>query len=99
MVRAFLVSLPAAYALDAADRFPPELRGRFDVQPNRSVDVWVMADGLDWLRGDAALYIDPRHFEARDLPPGLRAAARVADRRLADPAEVELQDEFLEGGQ
>lgn len=97
LVRAFNVSLPARYALDAADRYPPELVGRFDLQLNRSVDVWVPAEGLEWLRGDAALYIDPAHFRAEDLPDGLRAAARVADRRLRDPAEAMVEEAFLNG--
>lgn len=92
----YCVSLPAKYGMDAADRFPPELPGRFDDAPlRRQVDVFVDAAGLEWLRGDAAMYVDPDHFHAADLPDGLRASARVAVARLADPVRCEVPKAWL----
>jgi len=96
-LRAFTVTLPAKYGMDAADRFPPELPARFDYSPvRRQVDVWVTAAGLEWLRGDADMYVDPDHFHASDLPPGLRASAKVAVARLAEPAECDVTEGFME---
>lgn len=91
----FIASLPARYGLDAADRFPYGRDGceaEFnDGERAGQIDVICNAAGLDWLRADAALYVDPNYFHAGDLPPGLRAAARVAEGRLADVAGVILE--------
>ena len=95
-VAAFVVSLPAKYGNDAADRFPPELPARFDDAHRRGqVDVFTDAAGIEWLRGDAAMYVDPNHFHASDLPPGLRAAAKVSVGRLADPTPVQVAREWF----